>query len=494
VQNRNGSVVYSAPAATERYGGIINASDVVYDPEGTGAVATTVQTKLRESVSVLDFGAVGDGVANDTTAIQNAITAAQTSGSGVFLPAGNYFCGSTGLTISASIHLFGENGANIFFAAGFSGTGLTVNAAYVKLSNFVMSAPYSASIPTAIAIDVLQAHIVMFGVRVEPLGSGTYHGFNIGLRLAEYSHSIVSCTITAYQYGIYSNVANAVYLTGTGVSAKNSTSGAGILMSGGSGNSIQQCNVEGDSFAGIYLDDGGTVNSGTGSCAITGCYLEGQVNGIYILGSATAGGVKGLSINGNFISSSGLVTALNGIVANRVIGLAITGNTINGYQTSGITIGAAATDCLITANNISVVGTEQIINAAATGTFDTTGPNDEGTWTPVDASGASLTFTSPGGTYTKIGRMYFWQAALVYPSTANASNSLIGGLPAVIDAGVNSSGRSGGIVSVTDSLAVQLMQMDNTATVRPYKTGLVRATNADLSGTTLYLAGSFFVA
>lgn len=31
----------------------------VYQPSGTGAVATTVQTKLRESVSVKDFGAAG---------------------------------------------------------------------------------------------------------------------------------------------------------------------------------------------------------------------------------------------------------------------------------------------------------------------------------------------------------------------------------------------------------------------------------------------------
>ncbi len=50
------------------------------------AVATTVQSKLRESVSVKDFGAVGDGVADDTAAIQAALAAA----SNVYMPPGVY--------------------------------------------------------------------------------------------------------------------------------------------------------------------------------------------------------------------------------------------------------------------------------------------------------------------------------------------------------------------------------------------------------------------
>jgi len=54
-----------------------NAVNVVYDPAGTGAVATTVQDKLRESVSVKDFGAIGDGVADDTVAVQAAINSEQ---------------------------------------------------------------------------------------------------------------------------------------------------------------------------------------------------------------------------------------------------------------------------------------------------------------------------------------------------------------------------------------------------------------------------------
>jgi trimeric autotransporter adhesin len=87
VQNKNGSTLYSAPAATEAYGGgIINASVVVYDPAGLGAVATTVQAKLRETVSVKDFGAVGDGVTNDTSAWGSWLAAAGSK----YIPAGSY--------------------------------------------------------------------------------------------------------------------------------------------------------------------------------------------------------------------------------------------------------------------------------------------------------------------------------------------------------------------------------------------------------------------
>jgi hypothetical protein len=59
---------------------------ITYTPAGTGAVDTTVQAKLRESVSVKDFGAVGDGVTDDTAAIQAAINVAAK----IIVPAGTY--------------------------------------------------------------------------------------------------------------------------------------------------------------------------------------------------------------------------------------------------------------------------------------------------------------------------------------------------------------------------------------------------------------------
>lgn len=69
----------------------LQASAVHYTPAGTGAVATNVQAKLRQTVSVKDFGAVGDGVVNDRLAIIAAVQYVASIGNGtVFFPAGTY--------------------------------------------------------------------------------------------------------------------------------------------------------------------------------------------------------------------------------------------------------------------------------------------------------------------------------------------------------------------------------------------------------------------
>jgi len=64
----------------------VDALNVTYTPGGTGATATNVRAKLRQYVSVKDFGAVGDNTTDDTTAIQNALNMAQE----VYFPQGTY--------------------------------------------------------------------------------------------------------------------------------------------------------------------------------------------------------------------------------------------------------------------------------------------------------------------------------------------------------------------------------------------------------------------
>jgi hypothetical protein len=77
-----------------------------YLPAGTGAVTTTIQAKLRESVSVKDFGAVGDGITDDTAAIQAALNVSRN----VYIPSGTYLVSSTITFNFANQSLIGDGG------------------------------------------------------------------------------------------------------------------------------------------------------------------------------------------------------------------------------------------------------------------------------------------------------------------------------------------------------------------------------------------------
>ena len=71
------------------------------------------------------------------------------------------------------------------------------------------------------------------------------------------------------------------------------------------------------------------------------------------------------------------------------------------------------------------------------------------TWTPADASGASLVFTGVSANYTRIGNMVFAYFSLSYPSTASGSNVAINGLP--VNTAAPGYGQNGCIVTFANS-------------------------------------------
>lgn len=92
---------------------------------GTGAVTRTAQAKMRDVVSVKDYGAVGDGVTDDTVAIQAAIN----TGFNLVFPAGTYLANN--LTQSTNFQRFYAYG-QVTIAKNANGALLTSSGNYVE--------------------------------------------------------------------------------------------------------------------------------------------------------------------------------------------------------------------------------------------------------------------------------------------------------------------------------------------------------------------------
>jgi hypothetical protein len=73
-----------------------DATGIDFTQSGTGAVTRTVASKLQDVVSVKDFGAVGDGVTNDTAALISALN----TGKEVWIPKGSVFTLNAAQTIT----------------------------------------------------------------------------------------------------------------------------------------------------------------------------------------------------------------------------------------------------------------------------------------------------------------------------------------------------------------------------------------------------------
>jgi hypothetical protein len=142
-----------------------------YLPAGTGAVATTVQGKLRESVSVTDFGAVSGGSAAVNDA---AFAAARAITDRYFIPMGTY-------ALSASPDPF----LDCFTSEG--GVTLVVGGVSYNCSN-AFAGPLRYQAASATKTNIIHSKSGNIIVYLQDGGPGTATGFYRGLAFTTDSH------------------------------------------------------------------------------------------------------------------------------------------------------------------------------------------------------------------------------------------------------------------------------------------------------------------
>ena len=203
-------------------------SSVTYTNTGTGATGRPLQERLEDTVSVLDFGAVGDGVTDDTAAIQAAINA----NGGIYFPEGVYLCGEVNLpesdvdVFSFGATLQGTSGTYIFRQVDrahtfkMEGLNFTGNAKAFFYDSNEVSLPNNGQYYEFLISNctfkqpgsVIAIHL--YGSR-EGLISNCYFEGNDGIRVeaGSVNTKITDCQFKNCNYGIYSlltaSVANA---------------------------------------------------------------------------------------------------------------------------------------------------------------------------------------------------------------------------------------------------------------------------------------------
>lgn len=197
VQDSKGSMVYNFPDGT---GISPDACGVTYDPPYTGGVSYPVCEKLAQTVSVKDFGAVGDGVVDDTAAIQAAINAVDIGGT-VYLFDG-VFKTTEELLITKTISIVGEdcrigNVVNPLLSKSCIYASSTTDAAAIRVDdcvgtfrNFIVFNNGGAVIVDGIRANGGNNSLKVYDMMIE--------GFHTGIRCTIGYYNIVDNTSIAY--------------------------------------------------------------------------------------------------------------------------------------------------------------------------------------------------------------------------------------------------------------------------------------------------------
>jgi parallel beta-helix repeat protein len=346
VQDKNGSVAYTSLFNNgPLFGGTISSANVTFLQAGSGAVERTAQAKMRDVVSVKDFGAVGNGVADDTAAIQAALA----TGKSVYFPDGTYISGPLEITTQGQ-QVFGDGARSIIVQKTAGQNLFFPKAAFISIRDLRLNGIESSGANTSFAVFTAAATLAQYLSVERVLFSGTSGstGFNNAIKFDDSCNfGLVSgCAIERLQgnlagrgYGVLVGNAVGVRVSNNRMTATSGRGRHGIYFSAGCSDSVADGN-----YLNGYDQEGITQYSfGVQPACARNIYSNNTLNGC----SASTNPFSGsLGIYGH---SFGCVIANNTITASGQKGIAIDGSSV--------------TDCantLIIGNTVSFSGTNGI--------------------------------------------------------------------------------------------------------------------------------------
>jgi hypothetical protein len=239
---------------------------------GAAAVARTLANRFADVVNVKDFGAVGDGVADDTAAIQAAIDfTASRNGGYVNIPSGTYKVTSPIEITSSNIKIEGEGGD--FLHDGGTGalpaTKIVYNGLVSAASLFHIYTPIGASNAKRCGSGIRNVFIecndkIAGAIHIESVNGGNFENITIynptfvGVLISNWNAGSIAEAADSQQ-NIFINIAIRLFIPTrpnvNGFILDGGPAGPGLAFANTSFNSFQYCTVQcRDGSAYLLLD------------------------------------------------------------------------------------------------------------------------------------------------------------------------------------------------------------------------------------------------
>ena len=345
--------------------------------------ARSLANRANDIVSVLDFGARGDGTTDDTAAIQAAIDAVSNVGGGVVIvPAGTYIVGAvtvTGIAAGVAGIVLKNNvtlqidgtikvKANAYGAGAFYGAirTLDVGASNVKITGTGYIDGNKANQTASVQCNNVYL-LAVNNVTIDGISSINANGQGIQIT------AVTGSTIT--DVSVYNTV------------VKNAN-GIGIQVSRCGGNLVIADNLVDtttDNCIDVY-NENGTVSPDTGNIAITGNTVISGLTGIFpettrncvVSGNSAyncttgyaANRINGAPSNLRFTGNIASACATGFAISGDTTGVTVSDNSVELFTAAGVQLGAGAGNVSYvivkdntfkanssTVNIISIVGT-----------------------------------------------------------------------------------------------------------------------------------------